>query len=122
MRFGSNIKEVKRMIVEMRKRKRGIYRYISCAFSVLFLLFLFPTMPVFADAEETETKEILEEQLETSGANDLFHAIPEEAGQILEENGIDGVDPEKMMNFSIGDFFGNLWQMVDLSPKRNINA
>ena len=114
MCFGLNMKEVKRMIVKMRKRKRGMYRYVSCVFTALFLFFLFLTIPVFADSGEMETREILEEQLEISGANDLFHVIPEEAGQILKENGIDGVKPEKMMNFSIGNFFIAFFYPIDI--------
>lgn len=63
-----------------------------------------------AISEENQT--ILEEQMEISGANDLFEEIPEEAEEFLRDNGIDSANPDKLIDLSVGVFFESLWNTV----------
>jgi len=85
--------------------------------TVAFLLIGWLLLPFFsAAAKESviseEERGILEEQMELSGANDLLDEIPEDADELLRENGIDSIDPDKLIGFSVGDFFQNLWKIV----------
>ena len=82
--------------------------------TILLLVLLLPAFILPAGAEEVQqdTNQILEEQLEISGADDLYNEVPEGTGDLLEENRIDGIDPESILNFSFGDFFNSLWSTI----------
>lgn len=50
--------------------------------------------------------------MEISGADELYDQIPDSANEILEKNGIDGINPDSLIGLSVGDFFQTLWDMV----------
>lgn len=52
------------------------------------------------------------EQIEASGANDLLDQLPDGVEEQLGASGIEGIDPESILQFDIGDFFGSLWRTV----------
>ena len=84
--------------------------------SMIFIAILFLTIfavPVCAQESETiDNQQIMEEQLEISGADELYDQIPDSANEILENNGIDGINPDSLIGLSVGDFFQTLWDMV----------
>lgn len=84
--------------------------------SLLLMLILFCTVlvvPVYGEeSDAVDRQQIMEEQLELSGADALYDQIPDEAGEILNKNGINGIDPDSLIGLSIGDFFQTLWDMV----------
>lgn len=85
---------------------------ISMVVLLLTILMLFCPAVAAEGIASPEQQEILEEQLEISGADELFERIPDQAEEILQENGIDRADPEQLINLSVGGFFRNLWELV----------
>ena len=60
-----------------------------------FLLLLLPVLLVLpAAAEEADTEQIYDEQLEASGADELIDMLPEETRRFMEELGITSLQPE----------------------------
>lgn len=91
--------------------KRKMWKKFACLLLSGYLLVGGCGLTVFAQ-EDAGQQEILEEQLEISGANDLYNQLPDETEQLLRENGIEEMAPEQIINFSVGDFFGNLWTLI----------
>lgn len=89
-----------------RKIKRAAVLLLS------FVLLICCPVAAAAETKQQSQQEILEEQLEISGANDLFEEIPEETEELLKKNGVDSLQPDKLMNLSVGGFFQNLWEML----------
>lgn len=89
---------------------------------ILFLvsaIILFISFPVFSLAEEYETEnsveqysEIISEQLEASGANELKDHLPDETLDMLSELGINDIDFEAVMNISPKVFWNMLVNIV----------
>lgn len=84
--------------------------------SLLLMLILSCTVLVIPvhgeESDAVDRQQIMEEQLELSGAEELYDQIPDEAGEILNKNGINGIDPDSLIGLSISDFFQTLWDMV----------
>lgn len=74
-------------------------------FFVLLILFARPVMAQEFNQEEETNQQIIKDQIEFSGANNLYDSLPKDVKDDLNKNGIDEINPEKFMNFSIGNIF-----------------
>ncbi len=57
----------------------------------------------------------------SSGADELFSVLPEDAQQILSENGISGADSDAMLSLSFGDFFQMIGNQIALKAKEPLS-
>ena len=57
----------------------------------------------------------------SSGADELFSVLPEDAQQILSENGISGADSDAMLSLSFGDFFQMIGDQIALKAKEPLS-
>ncbi len=90
----------------MRQRRR--------LFALLFLLVLLPMAIIPAAAEESsEVDEIYAEQLEASGAQELWDNLPEETRRLLDNLGIDELDEEGLTALTPQGLLGSLFNLLN---------
>lgn len=82
---------------------------IRCLIFVLVLLCAFSGQ-VFA--EDNQFQEQIDEFLDSSGANELFSIVPDDAKDILEEAEINDLSHEKLINISFMDFIKSIWESI----------
>ena len=81
------------------------FKRIIC---ILFALMVC-TLSVYA---QEDTEQIIDEQLEIFGADELMNALPDDTRQFLSENGIDNITPETIKQSSAFDFIGSIFSLV----------
>ncbi|WP_312641879.1 stage III sporulation protein AE [Hydrogenoanaerobacterium sp.] len=77
---------------------------------IIAAVLLFVTPCYALDAELPE--EQLQQQFESSGANELYDKTPEEAKGILDNLGVDEIDYKMLLTLSPTDFFKALWEIL----------
>lgn len=77
------------------------------AFVLVLIILAVVYMPVCANQDENQ--EILQEQYQATGADELMDQLPDGVDEQLEENGIESPSSEEIMEFDIGSFFHSLW-------------
>lgn len=90
-------------------------RKMTLKILVLVLLVSIFTIPVNAETEQDyteDTQEMLDEQFDSAGANDLYGSVTDDVQEQLQDNNIDGISATAITSFNIGDFFSNLWETV----------
>jgi len=73
-----------------------------------FVLLIIPCYAVDTNLPDDQ----LQEQFESSGANELYDKTPDEAKEILDNLGVDKIDYKTLLTLSPTDFFKALWQIL----------
>ncbi|MCL2014570.1 MAG: stage III sporulation protein AE [Oscillospiraceae bacterium] len=97
------------MILKSRLKK------IICFFFILVLVLSACINAAAYDETEQDKQDINDiynEQLEFSGANKLFYDINQNTSELLLDNGINSLEPEKIMNYGFFDFIQNIWDIL----------
>lgn len=76
------------------------------------LLLITPCYAVESAPEEGIMEQQLQEQLDVSGAGELYDKTPEDAKQILSGMGLDSLDYRVLLTLSPTDFFAALWELL----------
>ncbi len=92
--------------------KRIFYKRTVFLLLLGFLLFFGCRVSAATDGISQENQEIMDQQMEISGANDLFEKLPDTAEEFLSDQGIDKADPNAFLGLSAGGVFGAVWEMV----------
>ena len=71
-------------------------RWIFLLVFVLLTMLLAATIPAAAEAEEPSADELYQEQLEASGAQEIWDKLPEETRLLLDNLGITGLDKDSL--------------------------
>lgn len=71
-------------------------RWIFLLVFVLLTMLLAATIPAAAEAEEPSADELYQEQLEASGAQEIWDKLPEETRRLLDNLGITGLDKDSL--------------------------
>ena len=74
------------------KKTRRIFLLVF----VLLTMLLAATIPAAAEAEEPSADELYQEQLEASGAQEIWDKLPEETRRLLDNLGITGLDKDSL--------------------------
>lgn len=80
-------------------------------FFCMLLAFVLLTIPCYA-VDTNLPDDQLQEQFESSGANELYDKTPDEAKEILDNLGVDKIDYKTLLTLSPTDFFKALWQIL----------
>lgn len=80
-------------------------------FFCMLLVFVLLTIPCYA-VDTNLPDDQLQEQFESSGANELYDKTPDEAKEILDNLGVDKIDYKTLLTLSPTDFFKALWQIL----------
>ena len=67
----------------------------------------------FSSSESSESAAFdFESQLDALGADELLDQLPEDAKNLMEQSGIDAIDPKKLLTLSPEKFLGEVWRMT----------
>ncbi len=80
-------------------------------FFCMLLAFVLLIIPCYA-VDTNLPDDQLQEQFESSGANELYDKTPDEAKEILDNLGVDKIDYKTLLTLSPTDFFKALWQIL----------
>ena len=89
---------------------------------IVFIFVLIFAVSFNVSAEEYSAEDLIKEQAEISGAEDLDKNLPEETREYFEKNEIDPADGNWINTFNIGKIFGDLWKTVTDKIKAPISC
>lgn len=92
-------------------------------FFFIAVLFLFGAVqPVSAEEDGPLLSEEYEEYFESSGANELYGQLPEDAQDFLKDSGIDSLSSEQLLNLDFQSFLSVLLERVVSGLKKPLIA
>lgn len=93
---------------------------IVCLLCILLLVLGLGGVTAWAEEDTLSQtqEELMQEQYDAVGADDLASNLPDNVQDSLEKNGLDSPSSDKIISFSIGDFFSNLWGTITDTVKQ----
>ena len=93
---------------------------IVCLLCILLLVLGLGGVTAWAEEDTVSQtqEELMQEQYDAVGADDLASNLPDNVQDSLEKNGLDSPSSDKIISFSIGDFFSNLWGTITDTVKQ----
>ncbi|WP_343252420.1 stage III sporulation protein AE [Ligaoa zhengdingensis] len=86
-------------------------------FAALLVGLLFLMTPCYA-AEAVLPEEQIQQQMDASGAGELYDRTPEDAKDLLGEMGVDELDYQKLLTLSPTEFFRALWGLLKVQLRK----